>query len=369
LIEKYIQTLSISKREDAYGASRFIAGQITYYKEKIEDMEEQLADFRRKEGIYLATNETTLVNSIKGYIEEIENVEMEIKRVEARKKKIEQQISGETPYTVAMMESGGGDSLPARLKSLQQRLQVLLTKYTENYPEVIRTRIEIETINKQITAGKQTMASSEQAAEGTGYGMSMMNPIYQQLKEELFNAETELDSFQAKKEILVIRSERAESELKDIPKNKKELANLERDRETYQTLYGQLLAKLGQAEVNEQVEVQSKGETFKVIERAGLPGRPASPDRIMLIILGIFAGIAAGIGIVLLMEKLDSSIRDVDVLKSRFGVKVLAIIPGIVTEKETARKRKNDMAVYTFSAIYLLIIGGVFIKEFINRFL
>ena len=369
LVEKYIETIISLKKKDAFGASRFLSEQIDYYKEKIVAIEEELADFRRDEGIYLAIDEIDLVKSIKGYKEQIEDVEMEIKKFEAKKKRIKQQLSGESPYTLALIDSNMGNSIPARLKALEQKLQILLMKYTENYPEIIRIKIEIEMLKKQMVAEAANRGNEQDSGNSlSAGGMSMMNPLYQQLKEDLFSLESEVDSLEAKKETLGNRIKRTENELKNIPENKKILTNLERDRGTYQTLYEQMLAKLGQAEVNKRVEAQNKGETYKIIERAALPRKPASPDRVKLIVLGILGGIGAGFGAVLIMEKNDSSIRDIDVLKSQFGMKVLAVIPEIVTENDTRRRQKIDRGIYTFSIFYLLIIGGVFVNEIINKF-
>ena len=368
LISVYVDTVISSKREDAYGASKFLAGQIDYYKDKIDTIETEMADFRRKEGIYLASDESSIVRSIKDYTEQKENVEMDIKKLNAKEKKIRQQLSGEEPFTLALIENSGGDSLPARLKLLEQRFQSLLTQYTENYPEVIKVKAEMEMIKKLLLTGSETEGSGLRGEGAQNTGMSMMNPIYQQLKEELLSTESEIDSLEANKEILSMRIKRAENELRSIPKNKKVLANFERDRDTYHTLYQQLLAKLGRAEVNEQVEVQSKGETFKIVERAGLPRRPVSPDRVLLILLGVAAGIGAGVGAVLLREKLDSSVRDVDRIKTNFNVKILAVIPEIILENDIKRKQRLDRNVYAVSALYLIIIGGIFVREVINRF-
>ncbi len=368
LIAKYIETIRSSKRQEAYGASKFLSEQIDYYKKKIEAVEEKMAAFRRKEGIYLVNNEEALVNSIRENTEEIESVEMEIKKLEAKKKKVEQQLSGETPFTLAMIENEGGHTLPGRLRMLKQRLSNLLVNFTENYPEVIKVKAEIKTIEKALKNGTQVKNSLEGINSDSSVGMSVMNPIYQQLKEEGLNIESEIDSLRAKKETLYDRVNKAGTELKNIPKKKKILANLERDKNTFQVLYEQLLAKLGQAEVTEQVEIQDKGETFKVIEKAGLPLMPISPNRLMLIFMGIFAGAGAGFGIVLLKETSDTSVRDVDMLKSHFGMKTLAVIPAIVTKRDIEKKQKMDRKVYAFSIFYLLIIGGIFVKELISRF-
>jgi len=371
LVSEYIEENTGSKRQEAFGATKFLSDQIDFYKKKIEEAEERLMSFRREKGLTLATDERTLVSSIKQNKDEMENTEVKIKELEAKKAKMKQQLSGEEPFTIAIIdkEKGDGSSLSARLKMLEQKIPMLLTRYTENYPEVIKTRAEIETIKKQIEARKQSQGA-ENASEGDlSSGTSMMNPLYQQLKEELFRSDSEIDSLKAKQATLNSRLKKSESEMQNIPKEKKDLADFERDRNTYQKIYEQLLSRLGQSEVSEQMEVQDKGTTFRVVDPAILPTRPVSPNRVLLILIGIVAGAAAGLGAVLLSDYLDSSIRDIDTLKSQLGLQVLAVIPKITTDDDIKKEQILDRRVYAISITYLTIIGGIFIREIIVSFL
>ena len=370
LVSEYIEENTSSKRQEAFGANKFLSDQIDFYKKKIEEAEERLMSFRREKGLTLATDERTLVASIKQNKDEMENVEIKIKEFEAKKAKIKQQMSGEEPFTVAIIDNKEkGGSLSTRLKMLEQKIPMLLTRYTENYPEVIKTRAEIETIKKQIETQKQSQGA-ENASEGDlGSGTSMANPLYQQLKEDLFRTDSEIDSLKAKITILNIRIKKSESEMQNIPQEKKDLSDIERDRNTHQKIYEQLLSRLGQSEVSEQMEVQDKGTTFRVVDPAILPTRPVSPNRVLLILIGIAAGAAAGVGAVLLSDYLDNSIRDIDTLKSQLGLQVLAVIPKITTDDDIKREQRLDRRVYAVSLTYLTIIGGIFIREIIVSFL
>lgn len=368
LISKYIEENTSAKRDETFSANQFLSEQINYYKKKFEEAEERLVSFRREKGIYLAIDEKTLVASIREGKNEIEKVDIEIKKLEAKNERIKQQLSGEEPLTLAMVSRDEG-SLLTRLKTLEQNLPILLTKYTENYPEVIKTKAEIEIIKREIEAQRQNKNSGRFSESELISGTSIMNPIYQQLKEELFRTESEIDSLKTKLTILNNHLKRSESEIKNIPEDKKELANLERDRNIYQGIYEQLLARLGQAEVSEQMEIQDKGINFRIVDPAILPISPVSPDRVKFILLGIFIGAAAGVGAVLLREYLDNSIKDVDTLKSHFGLQVLTVIPEIITEQDIEKKRRLNRKVYGLSIAYLSIIGGLLIKELINKFL
>lgn len=368
LVSEYIEENISSSREEVSGANKFLTEQIEYYKKKLDEAEQKLTNFRRERGIYLAMDEKSLVTSIKATSEQIEDLNIKIKELVAKKEKIKQQLSGEKPLTLAIIDSTNNENLSTQLKALEKRLLILLTKYTEDYPEVVKIKTEIEGMKKQITNKGQGQEINESKEDALEISTSIMNPVYQQLKEELFRAESDIDSLKAKIQSLTLRNKKLEMELKNIPEDKKMLFDMERERDTYAKIYNELVAKLGQAEVSEQMEVQDKGASFRVVDAAILPQRPVSPDRVKLILFGIAAGIASGFGAVLLREYLDNSIRDIDTLKSQIGLQVLAIVPQIVVEEDIKRQIKRDKRIYIATVVYLSIIGGIFIKEVLNKF-
>ena len=154
-----------------------------------------------------------------------------------------------------------------------------------------------------------------------------------------------------------------------MPADKKKLTDMMRERNTYRRIYENLLGRLGQAEVSKQMELEDKGTNFRIVDRAVMPLNPVSPDRIKMILLGILAGIAAGMGVVLLLEHFDNSIKDVDTLKTEFNYPVFAVIPRIVTQEDVNKDKKFNRTVYAISLAYLSVIGGLFIKELVGRFL
>ena len=371
LISKYIEENTSSKREGAFSANQFLSEQIKFYKMKIDESEQKLIDFRHEKGVYLAFDEGTLTTSLRAGMNEMEEIKAKIKELEAKRNKTKQQLSGEEPLTLAIVDKdSAGNPLPARLRALEQRIPLLLTRYTENYPEVIKTRGEIEIIKKQIEEQKQNPGSDAAGLSGNDLnsGTSMMNPVYQQLKEELFRSESDIDSLKAKSTALGVRLKKMESEMQNIPEEKKQLTDLDRERNTYEGIYSQLLKRLGQSEVSKQMEMEDKGTSFRIVDSAILPTRPVSPDRVIIILFGIAAGLAAGVGTVFAVEHFDSSIKEVDDLKEYLGLPVIAVIPKIVTEKDIEKTRRFDKKIYAGSAAYLLFIGGIFIKELIGKF-
>jgi hypothetical protein len=111
--------------------------------------------------------------------------------------------------------------------------------------------------------------------------------------------------------------------------------------------------------------VQDKSTTFRIVDPAVLPIRPIFPNRVMFILMGIAAGIAAGFGLILAMDFFDSSVKSVDNLKA-LGIKVLAVIPKISDPLAIEKERRKDLRLYLASGTYFSMIVALLALEFLG---
>jgi hypothetical protein len=130
-------------------------------------------------------------------------------------------------------------------------------------------------------------------------------------------------------------------------------------------MYEQLMARQGQSEVSKQMAVQDKSTTFRIVDPAVLPIRPIFPNRVMFILMGIAAGIAAGFGLILAMDFFDSSVKSVDTLKS-LGINVLAVIPKISDPQATEKERRRDLRLYLASGTYFSMVVFLLALEILD---
>ena len=317
LVSTYVDENMSSKREDTLGANKFLDGQLQIFKEKLDKAENAIIDFRRKQGVYFSTDEVVDLKEIKDYMRQIEDIELNINSIEARRGRLQTQLASLSP-TVDVLSGGNGDS---SIEGLEKRLSTLLLRYTENYPEVVRLKSELESLKHKNT-------------NKSGYGdsqttmLTSVNPLYQELQQQAFAVEAEISSLTAKKQNLEKRVHLREKELRDIPKNKKELGVLVQERDSYRQIYQELLSRMGQSEVSKQMEITDRAGTFRIVDPAILPTTPVSPNLARMILVAIAAGLGCGFGVVLLLENLDLTIKDSDQLEA-MGIEVLAIIPRI----------------------------------------
>jgi uncharacterized protein involved in exopolysaccharide biosynthesis len=299
LVRRYIEENLSATREEAYGANRFISEQIDFFKSKIDAVEGEIANYKKDKGV--ATHR--------------------------------------------------------RIRALQRKVDDLSVQYTENHPEVIKAKAEIEALQDQLRQRSGNADPSRDADAGT----SMSGTSPQESGEGQAATESALAALAAKNERLkaVIESQRAL--LRTVPAGNKKLPDLEHERDAYGKIYEELVASRGKSEVSTQVEVQNKSGTFRIVDAAVLPTKPIN-DRVKMILLGIGGGFAGALLLVLLLDYLDDSVKTVDALRG-LGVPVLAIIPSIQNVEELAERKKKDVLVYSAAGVYLLGVLALLARE------
>jgi polysaccharide chain length determinant protein (PEP-CTERM system associated) len=141
LIHEYIEESLGYSRDDTYGAYTFIDSQLQEYKKQLEDSDRVIREFREKNPQMVPQNEATVLTRIEGFeTAKIESV-IRLKELVRKRDNIKKQLSGEKELTVSMVTREG--SPEGRLNSLNNQLLLLLTKYTEDYPEVVKVKSEI----------------------------------------------------------------------------------------------------------------------------------------------------------------------------------------------------------------------------------
>ena len=367
LVSEYVENNIFAKRAEAYDATKFLDKQVAFFKEKMDKGEDAVIKFRQTQGIYVAMDERSIINEIRDYTAQIEDVKLRKAGIIASIKSIDEQLAKETPFTSNMFST---QDLEGTIQSLQNRLAQLQISYTESYPEIIKLRAEIETLKNQ-----NTNEFSKYLTSQANSGVKIVNPVYQELKQKNVEINAELSSLNAREKHFDNLINKRKNELRDIPESKKQLAGLEKERDSYKNVYEQLLQRLGQSEVSKQMEVEDKTTTFRIIEPAILPTIPVSPNRVMFILIGIIFGFAGGFGILFLLDYMDYSVKTVESLIA-LGLPILAIIPRIQSAEDLKKKKKKDILVFSIAGFYMLCIIGViamemleitYIEDFVNN--
>ncbi|WP_321371005.1 XrtA system polysaccharide chain length determinant [uncultured Desulfuromusa sp.] len=352
LVGLYVEENISAKREETYGANRFLQEQIEIFKEKLEQSEDKIIDYRKKKGVYFSIDEGAALADIRERLQQVEEIELNRDTLLGRQGQLKQQLNSLDPTVDIVSATEEGN----RLAVMESRLKTLLLRYTDNYPEVVHLKSEIESLKQRLLEPEST-----EKEQGTTR-MTSLNPLYQDLQGQLFEVEAELSSLVARKKNIEETIARREKELHEVPAAQKELGILMQERDSYRTVYNDLLARMGQSEVSKQMEIGNKASTFRIVDPAILPEVPVSPDMMKMFVLSLAGGIGCGFGLVFLLENMDGSIKDVNTLES-MGIDVLAVVPNIADPAQLKKRLRKDLLLLTFSGFYLVGFVGVFAYE------
>ncbi len=357
LVGKYVEENISAKRDETYGANRFLREQIEIFKGKLEKSEDAIIEFRKKQGIYFSVDERANLQSIREFLLQIENIELETKTLLAKKGSLQKQLNTLEPTVDSIVIASAEGS---KLSLLERRLEDLRLRYTDNYPEIIRLKSEITSFREQLNQA-QAQPDGPETSKTTS-----LNPLYQEVQEKLFEVTAEVSSLQARKRNLEKLVAKRQQELREVPEHKKELGILIQQRDSHLGIYQELLGRMGQSEVSKQMEIGNKAATFRIVDPAVYPKVPVSPNMLKMFMLAIAGGLGCGFGLVFLLENMDSRVRTVNFFAG-LGVDVLAVVPNISEPAAIKRRWRKDFLLISFSGVYLLCFVGLFAYELFFR--
>jgi hypothetical protein len=123
------------------------------------------------------------------------------------------------------------------------------------------------------------------------------------------------------------------------------MTELTRDYATFSSLYTSLLAKKEESKIAANLLTEQIGEQFKQLDRARLPEKPSSPNRPLIILFGMAAGLAMGIGFVVLLEYRNTSFATDGEVTGLLSLPVLAVVPVMESPEDRRRAKRRRLLI------------------------
>jgi polysaccharide biosynthesis transport protein len=120
----------------------------------------------------------------------------------------------------------------------------------------------------------------------------------------------------------------------DLNMKEIEYHRLDRSREENEKLYGLLNARMKEADLARMM----RANNLRIVETATVPTEPVSPRVALNVAIGLLGGFLLGIGLPLLREQLDSSVKTPADVEERLGATFLGLLPEL-TSFEKSRRR------------------------------
>ncbi|MFK7956121.1 MAG: XrtA system polysaccharide chain length determinant [Lysobacterales bacterium] len=320
-----------SKRRESVRAFEFIQNQADIYREKLLESEEGLKEFRSSNFDALPESAADATGRVNQLRRDIEALQVEIRELEARRRSLRMQLSGEAAVTSAM---GQNADRRVRLAALEQELATLRMSYHDSYPDIVRLNGQIDQLKAQLQNAPGDVVSNQSRGDNEGRSSSI-NPLYGELRSQLAAAETDKVTMEARllelRELLgkeVGRTQR-------IASAEASLLELTRDYDVNRSIYQDLQRRRENARVSMNLDQEDQGVIMKIQEPPAVPQAPSGLRFIHIIALAILASIAVPIAVSAALVQFDPRLR----MKEQIEELQVPVL-GVISEMQMPSKRR-----------------------------
>lgn len=344
LMSLFVESGLGNKRQDSDAARRFIEEQIRNYEQKLTEAENRMKEFRLRNMALLGDSARDYITQIAQMGAQLQQAQLELREAENARDAMQRQLVGEEPVLLPQAPPAGNVSLPeldGRIDTLKRNLDELLLRYTDQHPDVIGSRRVLEGLEAQ---KREEVEALQAAGGGAPFGALNNNPVFQQMKLALAEAESRVAALRAR----VAEYERRLTQLRDaarmVPEVEAEMGQLNRDYNVHKSNYDSLVERRESANMSVEMNTQSGIADFRVIDPPSLATQPSAPNRLLLVPLAGLAGLAAGFALTFLVSQLRPAFSDGRSLREITGLPVLGAVSMLNTPTRTKARRRGLVA-------------------------
>src|ERR1700722_280878 len=364
-----------SRAQRAKQTASFFTEESARQQARIAELDQRLADFKQKHQDELPELTQQNIQTQDRTELELHDVQDHVDALDAQRVLLQAQLAQISPTGAVYSDNGqrvfGAED---QLKALKSKLAGLKGRYGPEYPDIVSTEREIEGLQKEVNSEDGTTDRLRQLSEAKTQLAAALekyspehpdvvrleqevqkeanagtkpierahadNPVYLQVKSQVDAVALEREAALKKRDELQLKLHSYDKRMALSPEVERAYREIVRDLEAAQFKYGEILSKQSEAQIAVNLETEQKGEKFTMIEPPQPPEKPVSPNRMLILAIGLALSLALGIGAVLGRDALDASVRGPKDIRQLLQVPALASIPIIVTRAERVRRQR-----------------------------
>jgi polysaccharide chain length determinant protein (PEP-CTERM system associated) len=304
------------------GAAEFIDAQLEDARRQLEAKELDLRRYKEAHVGKLPEHSQANMGTLQRLQLESESLAESLRT--ARERQLLLERAAMTPGAPLPQAPAAAAETSAELGQLRAQLAALRSRSTDEHPDVQALTDRIALLQKrQDVTSPATSAGPGAASEST--------PSLARL--QLEQVRLEIADLEAKRSEMDRRMAFFQRRIDDTPQTEQELATLTRDYQKLSENYLGFLKKKFDTQVAERLERRWRTAHFRVLDPAYPPEKPSFPKPWLFILLGAVLGLGSGVGVSLLAELLDHSIKGLRELEAVLPYPVLAAFPHVTPFK------------------------------------
>jgi polysaccharide chain length determinant protein (PEP-CTERM system associated) len=344
----------------ADGTNEFLESQLAVAQKRLEEQERKVKEFRERHAGSLPDQALSNMQAIQSMQMQLQAVVESAARDRDRKLMLERlyndavsedaRLNAAPPVVVGPAQAPG--TLPVnatpeqQLEAARSQLALVETRLTPEHPDIKRLKRIVSDLEQKLAAAPKPQPGSTETPVRT----VSSNPVDVERRGRISSMKAEIESLTSQIRFKEGEERRMRAQvsgyqarIEAVPGVESDWTSLNRDYETLQDSYKTLLKKSEESKVAANLERQQIGEQFRVLDAPRVPTRPLSPQRLFINLGGALFGLMLGLGLVGLLEFLDSTYRTEGDVINALTLPVLAVVPQVYTAgdlRHAARRRR-----------------------------
>lgn len=325
--------LDIFREEHISGNRAEISGAINDLNDQLEERKVELeqAEERRLafEAQYpdLIGGTQTLSTRVQQSRTELRDIEADLAAAQSALAALNGQITS-TPRTIVGSAEAVGPQ--AALLQVQTQLAELRSRgLTEEHPDVVTTKRQVELLTRQV------------AGSGPNEVMGTPNPAYSSLVALRADRQASIESLLSRRAALQSQLASLAASQATEPAVAAEANRISRDYEVLRDNYEKLLEDREKLRTRGDVVDETSQYKFDLVDPPVVPQKPAAPNRPLLLLGVLIAGIGAGAAVAWILGQLRSGFATAQKLEKSTGLPVIGSVSLTLSEAaQSLRKRR-----------------------------
>jgi uncharacterized protein involved in exopolysaccharide biosynthesis len=237
------------------------------------------------------------------------------------------------------------NALRVELAAREEELAAARTRYSADHPDVQRL--------ERTVAGLRSAVAAQPSQAARPLAPAPDNPLYIQRQEQVRTTQSDLNAALQRRAALEARLVELDRNTAAAPEVERELNTLNRGYEQLLAQYDDVQAKLREAEIAANLESAGRGDRFTVLQAPQIPTLPESPNRIAILLLTLVVAFTLGMVTVSVAERYDATVRHPRDVAEYFGAPPLVAVPFVFNADDVRRRAGRRFAAVLMSSLWL----------------
>src|SRR3981189_1026156 len=306
-IASYIEQNFRSKYEATTHASTWLADQLGELKIRVQKSEDARIAYERQNQIWTLDDKQNITT------QRLSDVNKQLTDAQSERMKKESLYqfakSGNLDAVPEVQNNTGLADLFKKRSDAASQYNDALSQYGPNFPKVQRLQSQLKDFDQTIEKEKQKI---------------------------LDVLESDYHEAQQREALLAQALDQQKTETNQMAGKLVEYNILKREAEANKSLYEGLMTKLKETAISQGL----RSSNIRVVDPAMIPSRPARPAKARNVMLAFLVGLVGGIGLALLLEYMDNTVKTPDDIETLARLPSLAVVPQFTGSNGDAKKHR-----------------------------